>query len=121
MDHGLVNKTFEIASTFPPSCNYRFKVTHRILQQQHNFFLLISNWYNWFSGEIFSFIFFKFCDLSEPVTSTLNLVSSWFFFSAKTLPLKQKSSVRIRVIGWVFISLCSQNIELLQKETQERK
>jgi len=32
MDHGLVNKTFEIASTFSASYNYRSIVTHRTIQ-----------------------------------------------------------------------------------------
>jgi len=32
MAHGLVNKTFEKASTFSASYNYRFKVTHRTIQ-----------------------------------------------------------------------------------------
>jgi len=32
MDHGIVNKTFEKASTFSPSRNYRSIVTHRTNQ-----------------------------------------------------------------------------------------
>jgi len=31
MDHGLVNKTFEKASTFSASYNYRSIVTHRTI------------------------------------------------------------------------------------------